>query len=185
MAARADSTGLDWWTEPADEIDGHELVKDAALFALVGVPFIITRATYHAGIQRKGVTHQDDYVSLELRVAPAGHIASRMAAGRLSADAAAKIVPGEQLVINDGSTGIYRQVTQYLALKGLITLPPGAEEGEKGETVWDLPRSLWDAGAEDATKGIPIALRCSRGLRVSEYDNPTGGDAKARTWYLA
>lgn len=176
----------DWWTNnQADEIEGHDLVKEEALFALVGVPFIITRVTFHDGIQTKGSPYRSDYVSVELRVAPASFIAARLAAGRLTAEAASKVEPGEMLVVNDGSTGVYRQIVQYLAAKELITLPEGAEEGEKGETIWDLPRSLWEEGADDATKGIDVALRCARGLRFSEYSNAYTGDDKARTWYLA
>lgn len=179
------SAALDWWSEPTDEIEGHDLVKDEALFALVGVPLMLTRATYHDGVQRKGSNYRDDFVSIELRVAPAEWIAQRVTAGRLTAEAASKIQAGEMLVINDGSTGIYRQMTQYLAAKGLIELPDGPKEGEKGETVWDLPRSQWKSGAEEATKGLDISLRCARGLRYSEYSNTYTGDDKARTWYLA
>jgi hypothetical protein len=185
-ASASSSTVETWWdTRDADEIEGHDLVKEEALFALVGVPFMITRVTFHDGIQAKDAAYRSDYVSVELRVAPAGFIAARLAAGRLSAEAASKVEPGEMLVVNDGSTGIYRQIVQYLAAKELITLPEGEEEGEKGATVWDLPRSQWAEGADDATKGIDVTLRCGRGLRFSEYSNSYTGNDKARTWYLA
>jgi hypothetical protein len=180
------STDLTWWDAgDADEIEGHDLVRDEALFSLVGVPFMITRFTFHDGIQRKGQDYRDDFVSVELRIAPASLITARLRAGRLSAESAAKVQPGEMLVVNDGSTGIYRQALQYLAAKQLIILPDGAEAGEKGETIWDLPRSEWVEGAEAGSKGIDVALRCARGLRYSEYSNTFTGDDKARTWYLA
>jgi hypothetical protein len=80
---------------------------------------------------------------------------------------------------------LYRQVVQYLAAKELISLPVGDEEGEKGDTIYDLPRSQWLAGADKATEGIGIKLRCSRGLRFSVYSNEYTGDEQARTWYIA
>jgi hypothetical protein len=178
-----------WWNEKADEVEGYDLVKDEALKSLVGVPFKITSATFRDGIQNKDRDYRDDYVSLELTVAPPevlSETADRIVARRntyglpLVGMARAE----EQLVINDGSTGIYRQIVQYLAAKELITLPEGEEEGEKGESVLDLPRSQWLSGWDEATNGIDIALKCSRGLRFSEYDNPYGPD-KARTWYIA
>jgi hypothetical protein len=178
-----------WWTEEADEVEGYDLVKDEALMSLVGVPFKITSATFRDGIQNKERAYRDDYVSLELTVAPpevlsdtANRIQSRRTTYNLPLMGMAHAE--EQLVINDGSTGIYRQIVQYLAAKNHLVLPEGEEEGEKGHSIFDLPRTEWLAGAELATDGIDIALKCSRGLRFSDYDNPYGPD-KARTWYIA
>jgi hypothetical protein len=179
-----------WWTNPdVDEVEGYDLLKEDALFSLVGVPFMITSVTFRDGIQSKDRPYRDDYVSLELTVAPPAILtetADRIASRRKTFDLPliGMAHAEEQLVINDGSTGIYRQIMQYLSAKKLIVLPEGETEGEKGETVYDLPRSEWEAGADAATSGIDITLRCSRGLRFSEYDNPYGPD-KARTWYIA
>ena len=180
---------LSWWDEQSDEVEGYDLVKDEALLSLVGVPFKVTSVTFREGVQRKDVPYRDDYVSLELTVAPpevlaatADRIATRRKAHELPVDGIARAE--EQLVINDGSTGIYRQIVQYLDAKNLINLPAGELEGEKGSTVLDLPRSEWVAGADEATKGIDIGLKCSRGLRFSDYNNPYGAD-KSRTWYIA
>jgi hypothetical protein len=193
VAVQGSQTAVDeWWGTPeADEVEGYDLLKDDALFELVGVPFMATKAIFRDGIQAKGAEWRSDYVSLELRTAPESVIrrdlprilSRRKAAGLDGKDFAS--VGDEQLVINDGSTGIYRQVVQYLAAKGKITLPEGEEEGEKGESIYDLPRSQWLSGAEEATEGIEITLRCSRGLRFSEYENEYTGDGKARTWYIA
>jgi hypothetical protein len=185
-----------WWaTDDADEVEGHDLLRDEALYDVVGVPFMALKAIFRDGIQRKGSEWRDDYVSLELRVAPVQTILANLTriqarrrsfgVAELTADQVASL-PGEQLVINDGSTGLYRQVVEYLSAKGLIFLPEGAEQGEKGETIFDLPRSKWVNGMEDATAGIDIRLRCSRGLRFSDYSNEFTGDSeKARTWYIA
>lgn len=176
----------EWWSaNEADEVEGYDLVKDEALEALVGVPFMITGAIFRDGLQLKGVPYRSDFVSLELRIAPASMIQKRVSAGRLNAMIMAKVLPGELLVINDGSTGIYRQIVQYLAAKELITLPAGKEEGEKGETIYDLPRSEWVSGGEEGGKGFEIMLRCSRGLRYSEYSNNYTGDDTVKTWYIA
>jgi hypothetical protein len=188
---RSQNTAVSWWDDDAtDEVEGYDLVKDEALYALVGVPFMVTNVTFREGIQRKGHPYRDDYVSLELTVAPFevltdrwARILARRATYKLTAEGIAK--PEEQLVINDGSTGIYRQIIQYLQAKNLIGLPDGETEGEKGETVLDLPRSEWLSGADQATSGINIRLKCSRGLRYSDYSNEYTGEETARTWYIA
>jgi hypothetical protein len=186
----------DWWNEPdADEVDGHDLLKDEGLEDAVGVPFLAFKAIYRDGIQRKGVKYRDDYCSLEFRVAPArtilaglGRIQSRRASygvQPLTTEQLANL-PGEQLVVNDGSTGLYRQITEYLAAKQKITLPAGPESGEKGTCVYDLPRSQWLTGADEATDGIEIQLRCSRGLRYSKYPSEFLPEGElATTWYIA
>ena len=188
-------TDDEWWnTTTADEVEGHDLLRDDALYDVVGVPFMGFKAIFRDGIQRKGATYRDDYVSLELRVAPAAVIIATLTriqsrrksykVPELTAEQLATL-PGEQLVINDGSTGVFRQVMEYLWAKELIKLPEGPETGEKGDCIFDLPRSEWLDGAEAATTGIDIALRCSRGLRFSDYSNEYTGDEKARTWYIA
>lgn len=190
--------GAGWWLDQdADEVEGYDLIRDDALFALVGVPFGAFRVIYREGIQRKGAKWRDDYVSVETRVAPAqimaavaGRIATRRAAAarslKLSELPVPAAFPDEQLVINDGSTGLYRQITGYLHAKELIKLPEGDVEGGKGDSIYDLPRSQWLAGAEEASKGIDINMRCSRGLRFSDYENDyTTPGEQARTWYIA
>lgn len=182
----------EWWdATDVDEVEGHDLLKDEALYELVGVPFMAFKVIFRDGIQRKGSPWRDDYASVELRVAPGliyqrdfARIQSRRkSAGILENSAPA--MPGEQLVINDGSTGLYRQIVQYLVAKEMIMLPDGDEEGEKGDCIYDLPRSEWISGADKGTEGFEIQLRCSRGLRFSEYSNEYTGDEKARTWYIA
>lgn len=189
---------VDWWDARDedgqalyDEVDGNDLLKDAALFQLVGVPFMGTRVVFRDGVQRKGSEYRDDYASLELQVAPERvikHSLVRIITRRQSLKVPPETLmadPDEQLVLNDGSTGIYRQIVQYLVMKGHVTLPDGEEEGEKGDSIFDLPRSQWLTGADAATEGIDIKLRCSRGLRFSDYTNDYTGNETARTWYIA
>lgn len=181
-----------WWSDKdADDVEGYDLLKDAALFQLVGVPFMGTKVIFREGVLRKGNDYRDDYASLELRVAPESiikaslvRIVTRRNAHKIPSESL-MAEPDEQLVLNDGSTGIYRQIVQYLVMKGHVTLPEGPEEGEKGDSIYDLPRSQWLTGAEQASEGIDIKLKCSRGLRFSEYKNEYTGDEEARTWYIA
>jgi hypothetical protein len=186
----------DWWTaDDIDEVEGQDLLRDEALKDIVGLPFLAYKAVYRDGIQRKNVEYRDDYVSVELRVAP--YVVVMRSIDRIQARRKSYGVPvlsqaqteelaGEQFVVNDGSTGLYRQITQYLVGKEHLVLPDGPEAGEKGECIYDLPRSQWLAGAEAATAGIPIGLRCARGLRYSEYDSPYLPEGeRATTWYIA
>lgn len=193
-----------WFMEDADEVEGFDLVKEDALFSLVGVPFRITRLVYRPGIQQKGIAWRNDYVSAELRVFPDAvllrdldRILSRRT-GDLIRDPKAIPTGGEQLVINDGSTGFYRQSVIYLEGKELITVPSALPaEGGKNECRYDLPASEWEISEDDPRVGIipgpddstifafAVKLNCSRGLRYSDYDNPTGSADKAVTFYIA
>jgi len=163
----------------SDEVLGHDLLTGEAADKLVGVPFVITKATFHDGLQRKDVAYRDDYVSCEVVVAPEHIIAQRHSRGRLDV-AEISVDPGEHIVFNDGSTGVYRQVVQYLEAKGLIRLPEGPDAGGKGESKFDLPRSQWVDGDEEGTAGFNIRLFAPRGLRVSEYANDFTQDGKTR-----
>jgi hypothetical protein len=184
-----------WWdeAEPADTVEGYDLAKDEVLFTLVGVPLLISRVMYRIGVQRPNVPWRDDYVSAECRVAPSKVLTMQMPkilarrGKKFIGDKNALPDPADRLVINDGSTGFYRQMTQYLEAKGLIDLGDAMPtEGNKGECRYDLPRSEWLAGEEEATAGFNILLKCPRGLRYSEYQNDfTAPGESAITWYIA
>jgi hypothetical protein len=196
-----------WWNDEADVVEGYDLVKDKALFALVGVPFRIFTLTFRAGIQQKGCEWRNDYVTAELRVAPGPVIARQIdrilsrRTGKLITDTNAIADPGEQLVVNDGSTGFYRQCVQYLEAKELITLPDTLpKEGAKNECRYDLPASTFTISdyavrhdqAEirfgpdgDQVTIFRVRLDCLRGLRYSDYENAFTDADGAITWYIA
>ena len=196
-----------WWDEEADDVSGHDLIKEKALFSLVGVPFRIDTLTYRVGIQQKGCEWRNDYVSAELRVAPADIIARQWdrimsrRSGKLITDVRAIADPAEQLIVNDGSTGFYRQSVEYLEAKELITLPDDLpQDGGKNECRYDLPSSMFTLSAKAQQDGLVearftpegdhvvvfrVALRCSRGLRYSDYKNEFTDDDGAITWYIA
>jgi hypothetical protein len=175
----------DWdaLTGSADEVVGHELISGEAADKLIGVPFVITRVIFREGVQRPKTPYRDDYVSCEAVVAPQEILVQRARRGRLDLDEIS-VDPGEHIIFNDGSTGIYRQIVQYLEAKGLIRLPDGPDVGGKGESRFDLPRTQWDEGDEAATSGINIRLLCPRGLRYSEYTNEYNPDG-SKTRYIA
>lgn len=179
----------------ADEVLGFDLAKDEILDALEGVPFLITRLTF----REAGMLSRDAYVSCEAQIAPKAELERRRVdLQKLPFD------PGELVVFNDGSTGVYRQIVQYLAIKGFITLPhpvsvsgPGPRYSEKDKKViyecsYDLPPELWTdvSGGEmrftPNGKGeyvVNVRLFARRGIRISEYQNDWTQDGKTR--YLA
>jgi hypothetical protein len=145
-----------------DAVKGSDLTdKDQ----LVGVPLIITAVTFRRGIVGADGTVRD-YVSIE-----------------------AKTQDGD-IVFNDGSTGIRRQIVAYLVKKGAIDLGDVASNSDYDKSMyqWQTPEIRLEL--EDVKHvtfralpdGTPIALMAKRGLRVSSYDW-NGKDTE--TWYLA
>lgn len=179
----------------ADQVLGHDLAKEEILDALEGVPFLITRMTFHAG----EAGQREAYVSCEAQLAPRAEMERR----RVSL-ATLPFDPSDLVVFNDGSTGIYRQCVAYLHAKGFIALPePVRPEGKgpiwdmpKGEMIYecsyDLPPLKWaeiHAGdlryTPDGQPQYTVNVRClaKRGIRISEYENDWTKDGKTR--YLA
>jgi hypothetical protein len=195
-----------WWDEEADQVEGYDFIKDAALFSLVGVPFRIFTLTFRAGIQQPKCEWRNDYISAEVRVAPEPVIARQIdrilsrRTGDLILDPRAIPMPGELLGFNNGSTGFYRQCVEYLAAKEIITLPEDLPtEGPKNECRYDLPASMFMfSGVADGTApsvsldsdgnqvtSFSVRLDAVRGLRYSHYDNEFTSADGATTWYIA
>lgn len=171
-------------SEGADEHVGFDLQKDKS--PLVGVPFIITSATFRDGVMRgtKSNPIPTNYVSLEIVIGDVAALTKAVKRGRLSANV--PFDPNERLVLNDGSTGIYRQIVSYLNSKGIIQVPAGREDGEVGECRYDTYRASWTGWDANETTDprFEFTYLCPRGLRVSEYDSDYSADG-ASTFYLA
>jgi hypothetical protein len=191
--------GADWESlvSDADEILGYDLARDETADDLVGVPFLITRVIYRPGVLRDKI--RAAYVSCECRVAPGLDL--RLINGRREGSRLARITdldnlafgPDSHVVFNDGSTGVYRQITKYLAAKGYITLKdPVIEAGSYGESSFDQPPGGWENVHAGESKfdqdgfmdyDSPIRLYCPRGLRLSLYENDYTQTGKTR--YIA
>lgn len=174
----------------ADEVLGNELVKDETLQMLEGVPFLITHVTFRRSfrsIQNKELWLA--YVSCEAIVADEQYLTTYNKLDRLEGK---PFRPGEHIVFNDGSTGIFRQIVKYLEGKGYIQLHDGPEEGAKEVCKYDAPPSEWpdvhygDVRFQEegfAEYRAEIRLLCPRGLRTSEYSNDYTDDGT--THYIA
>jgi hypothetical protein len=166
----------------ADAIIGHVLEKDKA--QLIGIPFVITSVTFRDGVLRN--KKPTNYLSIEAVLADAATLRVMVERGRLTIEQARRVTPNEMIVINDGSTGIARQIIGYMHAKKMITCPEGPEVGGTGETRYDVYRSEWIKGfdVDVPNPRFEFTLVCPRGLRVSEYEtDQTAGDAS--TFYLA
>ena len=166
-------------TQDADRVDGADLERGANL---IGVPMCITKAVFRqGGFLNQGITGW--YVSLEAVIAPAVEIARAYRRGRIPEDTELTVQPGEDIVFNEGGTGVYRQIVQYLEAKGLVTLPEGPELGKYGDSRFDTLPPEWTVNVEDIqsvtriapdgerTLTFDIKLLCPRGLRQSKYEN--------------
>lgn len=185
-----DPNFVDWnqLLNEADEVQGYRLLKDEEFDTLVGVPFIITKLICRQG-EAIGNGHEGFYFSHEVVIAPEDVLNKFVK--DLSKIA---VAPGEHVVFNDGSTGIYRQDVQYLMGRGFIELPsPIIVNGKSGESTFDLSPEKWsginpDAGDlryDNNGTAIYIAdvrISCPRGIRLSGYD--AEGIGKAQTRYL-
>ena len=177
----------------AVEVQGNQLVKDDVADELEGVPFLITRVTFRPGFpDPANRARRLAYVSCECVIADDDYLARR----KINLDAK-PFLPGDHIVFNDGSTGVYRQILAVLESQGYITLPEGNVSGPYGQTRYDAPPAEWldypvgDAKTMEVTSEAPgfvqytadVRIFAPRGLRISEYSNDFTADGKTR--YLA
>lgn len=189
--------------EDITTIDTPELAKDADLDALTGYPLIVTRMTFRKGVTRKNRPNfsekfpNDAYVSLECRMHPNPDLnrinskRSQVEMPPLTDLSQIPFDPNSVVVINDGSTGIYRQCVAFLASRGIISLPDDLPlNGEKGTTALDTCPGEWteiNGEAEFDDEGFLCAtfetrLAAKSGIRPSTYK---WEDRDAATRYLA
>lgn len=180
--------GSDWATEVAQaaSVNGHDLAKDSLLDALQGVPFMLTRLAFREGIKNPAIDWRPAVCACE------GVIANEATLKRRRVNMAdLPFDPDAQIVFNDGSTGIYRQVVAYLEAAGYVELPTGEESGSRGESKFDLPPSEWTAVHAGEIRVNPkndfveyvvnVRLTAPRGLRISTYEsdyNPSGSHTR-------
>lgn len=157
----ADATGQSFLELMRTRIDSADILLTREVRdkeTLTGIPFWITRCSFNPGMG-------GDFVSLE--ISPAD---------------------GEPCVINDGSTGIRRQVVDLLVRKGFVDAGEAHVDTETGEkfSALDNPVNLWKKGQETAHEGWDLDYVIPRGLRISDYTFSVNGvTGEARTYYLS
>ena len=175
-----------------DRVEGFDLEKNK--MDLVGVPFVVTKVYFREGKFARGKEIlPDDFVSLELVTAPTHIYHDRVLRNRrrytdMGVPSDTPIGPNEEVVINDSSTGIKRQICWYLNHSGFISIPDVPPDfsdlaGSIGESRFDVSRDMLPDYAEAMENGIVIRLLVRRGLRPSKYENEYTPDGV--TYYLA
>lgn len=162
---------------------------------LEGIPFGIISVAYREGFTReiKGQKFKGDYASLELMIADEATLNACGADWKNRG-----IKPLDIRILNDGGTGIRRQMTRYLHVRSYAQVTSATEEtvvesGKLGESDFDIPMGQWVkyikgelTTAEDKTNVYEVEFNrmviANRGTRASTYENENG---KNTTWYLA
>jgi hypothetical protein len=187
-------TGGDWEdvTDGADEVAGADLEKGQFL---IGVPMCLILATFRQGDIKSNITNELGwYVSLDTIIAPAHEIARAFRRNRIPEENKTSLPePGERLVFNEGGTGVYRQIVNYLEVKGFIRInsdfpaegPYGKSRHDVLPPEWEIREDLKASALKIGDDGIPtvqfnIRLLCPRGLRSSKYENEWTKTAETR-----
>lgn len=163
---------------------------------LIGIPIKVVSATFQVPAKGNGM------VSLECYVGSAAAIRKNERRGTLGAfakiDGELVVEPGEMIVINDGSTGIRRQLVEMLQKQGRIDVghEKMTEDGKLGGSRYDLPWCekkgdklvpVWKSFNTSIVQGpisVPyftVGLILPKGFRPSEYENDQGENV---TYYL-
>lgn len=137
----------------ADTVLGHGLEDKANL---IGVSHIITKVVFRPTPDKQA----RDYVSVEATV--------------YTKEADGTITRGEDVVYNDGSTGVRRQIMEYLTAKGF------RDDADPDARVTVPLKTPSDEGM---SVEYDIRLNAPRGLRVSNYVNDFTQEGE--TFYLA
>jgi hypothetical protein len=147
---------------------------------LIGVPFMVTKVTYRDGKGEFAPGTRNDYISFEGVIPPRAVLDQMKKIPDLGPYA-----PEEEIVFNDGTTGLYRQMTMWLHQNGYIkvdeTTGELSDRGKRGTSAFDQPREMWEEGETAGSEGIDVAMFAQRGLRVSRYEGPNG---PAETYYF-
>lgn len=125
-----------------------DIFKDEKLDSLEGVPFLVMGGTFREAYNQQG--NLSDFVTLTCIIADEKTLEAR----RIRVTGKELWFPGSTIGINDGSTGIRRQIVSYLYNCGAIMpVESGSvikEEGPRGECTWDRLVSEWEfAGTAD------------------------------------
>jgi hypothetical protein len=181
-----------------DSLD-FDIFKGEKLDSLRGIPFAILGGVFRENVTDKGDI--SDYVTLTCLIPSEKQLESR----HVRVTGKELWFPGQLFGINDGSTGIRRQMVAYLHNSGFIQVcEPGSvpkEDGPRNECTWDTMVSAWHSiedsekprtskthkrtGAELTTWEFKLEkpLVIARGIRTSTYLGPFRKEITTR--YLA
>lgn len=176
-----ESTGLDL-----------DMFKDEKLDKLEGVPFAILGGTFR---ERIVDGKYSDFVTLIGVIANENTLLKR----KIRYQGTELWFPEQVFGINDGSTGIRRQIVAHLHSKGIIKVVKDGteiiESGKRGECTWDVRLGDWESRTgehsivSDKDSGADLmvwefqlerAMVASKGIRISEYKNRYGKNSVTR-----
>lgn len=166
-------------TSNSDAIDSGQLYTGDDLDHFKGIQFAVIGGTFREGYEREigGKKVSGDYVSLECIVG------DEKALKGVDLDSK-PFGPLDVIRINDGSTGIRRQIVKYLHMRGLIAVVADGvelrETGSLGESTYDIPVGMWanvyhgdlqvdEKGNATYEFTIPGLFLVKRGVRSSTY----------------
>jgi hypothetical protein len=160
--------------------DDPELQRDSAV--LVGVPFIIYKVVYRP---KRSELFERDWISLEMQIAPKAVVQQaidRRRVPNVESLEGLQVVPGEKIVVNDGSTGVRRQLTKAFHEKGVIDVGGDPSMGNKR---FDREHTEWESCEQNELftdddgnvrkvptitrwlSGKPLRIAARHGFRVS------------------
>lgn len=172
---------------------------------LLGVPFVVTGVRFQSPIADKGREGGfRDYLTLEATIADLDTVEREIKRGRIvrtaGKDALAvsdvqslAVEPEDRIVVNDGSTGIRRQLVGLLDHPKAALISVGNKDNPRRH---DLSSNRWDSIGEQTwttaegeelpyitmnNDGKPFLLIARRGLYASQYSNEYG---ESTTFYL-
>ena len=171
---------------------------------LLGVPFYVTGIRFQSPIPDKAKDcGWRDYVSLECTVADEATLNEQLKRGRVLRTTGKNatsfqdidelaVSPNERIVVNDGSTGIRRQIVSILDHSKMGLIEVGHHDVERR---YDMPWNLWESSGDQTfvsgenilpyfthrKDGKPLLINSRRGLYGSEFSNEYGDST---TFYL-
>lgn len=171
-------------------------------YDLLGVPFVVTGVRFHAPIPDKSKPGgKRDYVSLECTAGDKETIGEQIRRRRIVKEGGVVVdsidemfvSPEERFIVNDGSTGIRRQIVGMLDHPsiGLIEVGHPGEDNrldyastdwaDNGEQTWETSDGYILPYVTRKRDGAPLLIFARRGLHASRYTNEYG---ESVTFYL-
>jgi len=124
---------LDMWDTEAAEaewsFDEPDLERDSA--ALMGVPLTVYKVVYRP---KRNEKFERDWVSIEMQIASKPVVEQAIRRGKIpnvESLEGLNVLPGSKVVVNDGSTGVRRQLTEVFHNKGIINVGGDPSMGKR------------------------------------------------------